>query len=482
MKRMKLKDLLCNAGLIQINGDENTDIGNISYDTRTADENSIFVCIKGINTDRHSLIGKAAEKKCRAIVTEYPADTGDCINVVVKNTNKALAVISSNFYGNPDKKMKILGVTGTNGKTTSTTLIKAVLENCGYKVGLIGTNDIIIGNEVVPSDNTTPEAPDLFHWFSKMEKEGCDFVVMEVSSHSIALDRIYGINFLAGAFTNLTQDHLDYHKTMENYAETKSRFFAYCDNAVINADSDWFDTMTKNVRGKLITYGVEKDADIKAQNVVHTDSGVSYDAVGNGKNIHIDFPIPGGFSVYNSLCVCAVCEAVGIADEKIEESLKTFGTVKGRCELVPIDKPYKVIIDYAHTPDGMENILTAVNEFKKGRIITVFGCGGDRDKGKRPKMGAMGKKYSDITVVTSDNPRSEDMQSIIDDIMTGIPDRTNVYTEPDRKKAIKLAMSLAKKDDIVLLLGKGHETVQKFKDYNIEFDERKIVRELCDLV
>jgi len=236
--------------------------------------------------------------------------------------------------------------------------------------------------------------------------------------------------------------------------------------------------MKKQIKGKLLTYSVKTESEYKAENVIHEDNGVSYDVSG----VHIDFPIPGGFSVYNSLGVYALLDAIGIEKEKISKALKNAKTVKGRCELVPIDKPYKVIIDYAHTPDGMENILTTVNEFKKGNVICVFGCGGDRDKGKRPKMGAMAEKYADIVVVTSDNPRSENPENIIDDIMVGIKERENVHREADRYEAIKLAMSIAKKDDIVLLLGKGHETVQKFKDYNIEFDERKIVRELCDLV
>ena len=479
---MLLSEIIKNLSIKEIIGDINPDINNVSYDTRTVNENSVFVCIKGINTDRHDFVSQALEKGCKAVVSEYPVEAEGAVNVVVENTNKALAVISSNFYGNPDKKLKVIGVTGTNGKTTTTTLLKKVLEGCGYKVGLIGTNDIIIGDSAVPSPNTTPEAPDLFRYFYEMAAAKCDFAVMEVSSHSISLDRIYGIEFTAGSFTNLTQDHLDYHKTMENYAESKSLFFSYCDSAVINNDDEYADVMKKNIKNKLVTYSVKNPSDFKAVNVIHEDSGVKYEVETENGKIHIDFPIPGSFSVYNSLGVCAICAVLGIPFDKIAEGLKNAETVKGRCELVAIDKPYKVIIDYAHTPDGMENILTTVNEFKKGKVICVFGCGGDRDKGKRPKMGAMGKKYSDIVVVTSDNPRSEKPESIIEDIMVGISDRTDVYTEPDRKKAIQLAMSIAKKDDIVLLLGKGHETVQKFKDYNIEFDERKIVRELCGLV
>ena len=477
---MRLDRLLENSGVTEVNGRTDIEIENLSFDTRTLDESSIFVCIKGINTDRHKFVEQVISKGCRAIVTEYPVDCGDITNVVVKDTNKALAIIASNFYGNPDKKLKVIGVTGTNGKTTITTLLCTMLENCGYKTGLIGTNDIKIDKKVIPADHTTPEAPQLFEYFSEMVKAGCEYAVMEVSSHSVSLDRIYGIEFELGVFTNLTQDHLDYHITMENYAQAKAKFFSYCKNAVINIDSDYSDIITKGVIGKLITYAVKKDASFKAVDVIHTDSGVKYNVA--NKEISIDFPIPGTFSVYNSLAVCATSYVLGIDKADISGSLKNASTVKGRCELVSVDKPYKVIIDYAHTPDGMENILTTINEFKKGNIITVFGCGGDRDKGKRPKMGAMGKKYSDILVVTSDNPRSEQPEAIIDDIMAGINDMENVYREADRKEAIKLAMSIAKKDDIVLLLGKGHETVQKFDGYTVEFDERKIVRELCDLV
>lgn len=477
---MKLTELLNNVNVKKIIGNEDINIENISYDTRKVDEKSLFVCIKGINTDRHQFASQAYEKGCRAFVSEYPLDLDGIVNVVVDDTNKALSLIVSNFYGNPEKSLRMIGVTGTNGKTTVTTVLKSVLEGCGYKVGLIGTNDIVIGDRKIPSENTTPEAPELFGYLKEMKDEKCDFAIMEVSSHSVSQRRIWGIEFEVGAFTNLTQDHLDYHKTMENYAKAKSEFFAQCKNSVINADDEYAQIMKENAKEKLFTYSVRKSADYKATKVSHKDDSVEYDLKKKDGEYHVSFPIPGSFSVYNSLTVCAICGVLGIPDGFVKMNLKNAKRVMGRCEIVPIDKPFKVIIDYAHTPDGMENILTAVNEFKKGRLITVFGCGGDRDKGKRPKMGKMAEAYSDITVVTSDNPRSENMQSIIDDILVGIDNRENVYTEPDRKKAIALALDMAKKDDIVLLLGKGHETVQKFKDYNIEFDERKIVRELCD--
>ncbi len=478
---MKLSELLNNADVKEVRGNENIQIENISYDTRKVDENSLFVCIKGINTDRHEFAKQAYDVGCRAFVSEYPLELDGILNVVVENTNKALAIIVSNFYGNPEKSLRMIGVTGTNGKTTVTTVLKTTLEGCGYKVGLIGTNDIVVGNKKIPSANTTPEAPELFMYLNEMKKEKCDFAVMEVSSHSVAQDRIWGINFEVGVFTNLTQDHLDYHKTMENYAEAKSKFFMQCKNSLINADDSYVDVMKKGVKGRLVTYGVNKNSDYKAIHVKHKDDSVEYTVKRNNEEYKVVFPIPGSFSVYNSLAVCGVCGILGIPDGFVKMSLKNAKGVMGRCEVVPIDKPYKVIIDYAHTPDGMENILTAVKEFKKGRLITVFGCGGDRDKGKRPKMGKMAKMYSDVVIVTSDNPRSEDMQAIIDDIMVGIDNKENVHTEVDRRKAIEFAMNMACENDIVLLLGKGHETVQKFKDYNIEFDERKIVREICNL-
>lgn len=478
---MNISEILNNVEIKEIRGNKDANIENISYDTRKVDEKSVFVCIKGINTDRHEYAVQAFEKGCRAFVSEYPLDLEGIVNVVVEDTNKAFALIVSNFYHNPEKSLRMIGVTGTNGKTTVTTVLKATLEGCGYKVGLIGTNDIIIGDKKIPSANTTPEAPELFMYLNEMKKEKCDFVVMEVSSHSVSQRRIWGIEFEVGVFTNLTQDHLDYHKTMENYAQAKSEFFSQCKISIINNDDEYASVMKKGVRGRLITYSINKPSDYKAIHVKHKDDSVDYFVKKKDGEYHITFPIPGNFSVYNSLAVCSVCGALGIPDGFVKMNLKNSKRVMGRCEIVPIDKPYKVIIDYAHTPDGMENILTTVKEFKKGRLITVFGCGGDRDKGKRPKMGKMAEKYSDVIVVTSDNPRSEDMQSIIDDIMVGIDKKDNVYTEVDRKKAIALAMNMACENDIVLLLGKGHETVQKFKDYNIEFDERKIVREICDL-
>ena len=478
---MKLSELLKNTDIKEIRGNENIELTNISYDTRRVDKESLFVCIKGINTDRHELAHDAYDKGCRAFVSEYPLEFEGITNVIVESTNKALAIVVSNFYENPEKKLRMIGVTGTNGKTTVTTLLKRSLEECGYKVGLIGTNDIVIADKAIPSNTTTPEAPELFMYLKQMADEKCDFVVMEVSSHSVSQDRIWGIEFEVGVFTNLTQDHLDYHKTMENYAEAKSKFFGYCKNSVINSDDSYADIMKENVRGRLVTYSINKNSDYKAVSVKHMDDSVEYCVKHNDGEYHVVFPIPGNFSVYNSLAVCSVCGVLGIPDGFVKMSLKNSKRVMGRCEVVPIDKPYKVIIDYAHTPDGMENILTTVREFKKGRLITLFGCGGDRDKGKRPKMGKMAEKYSDIIIVTSDNPRSEDMQAIIDDIMVGIENKDNVYTEVDRKEAIRLAMSIAKENDIILLLGKGHEIVQKFKDYNIEFDERKIVREICGL-
>ncbi len=478
---MKLSDLIKDMQIISVEGNSEAEVGNISYDTRTVDEKSVFVCIKGINTDRHDFIDSAVEKGCKVIISQYPVKKEGTTNVVVPDTNKALARISSNFYGNPEKKLRVIGVTGTNGKTTSTTLLKATLEESGYKVGLIGTNDIIIGDTVIPSPNTTPEAPELFEYFSKMVEEKCDFAIMEVSSHSVSLDRIYGIEFEVGVFTNLTQDHLDYHKTMENYAKAKSQFFSYCKNCVINEDDEYSAVMKENIKGKLITYSINKPSDYRAVNVKHMDDGVSYTVKKKNDSYDVTFPIPGNFSIYNSLVVCSVGGILGIPDTFVRMSLKNSKRVMGRCEIVPVDKPYKVIIDYAHTPDGMENILTTIREFKRGRLITLFGCGGDRDKGKRPKMGKMAEKYSDVIIVTSDNPRSEDMQAIIDDIMVGIERKDNVYTNIDRKEAIRMALNMAEENDIILLLGKGHETVQKFKDYNIEFDERKIVREICDL-
>ena len=481
---MLLYELVKNLNLIQkSHSDEvlqTTEITNISFDTRTVSKGSLFVCIKGIRSDRHEYMEEAIQKGAVAIVSEYAADTQDAINLVVENTNIALSYLSAAFYHNPQTKLRMVGVTGTNGKTTVTNLVKNMLEVCGYKVGLIGTNEIVIDKTSYPANATTPEAPELFSYLGKMAEENCDFAVMEVSSHSMSLGRVAAIPFEIGVFTNLTQDHLDYHITMDRYAAAKADFFAQCNVSVINADSPYAETMKQKAKGTVITYGIHSDADYKATEIESKAVGVSYTVLCEKDPFHVKFPIPGGFSVYNSLSVCALSGALSVPDGFVRMALKKTKTVKGRCELVEIDKPYQVMIDFAHTPDGMENILSTVNEFKPARVITVFGCGGDRDKGKRPKMGAMAEKYSDLVVVTSDNPRSEEPVAIIDDIMAGIRDKTNVYSEPDRKKAIALAMSLAREKDIILLLGKGHETVQKFKDYEIEFDEREVVKSLCN--
>ena len=481
---MLLYQLLTNLNVLQHSHSEDllktTEITDISFDTRTITKGSLFVCIKGIRSDRHEYIADALQKGAAAVVTEYPVDTKDAINVVVENTNTALSYLAAAFHHNPQNKLRMVGVTGTNGKTTTTTLVKNMLEVCGYKVGLIGTNEIIVDKTSYPANATTPEAPELFSYLEKMADENCDFAVMEVSSHSVSLGRVAAIPFEIGIFTNLTQDHLDYHITMENYANAKAEFFRQCKISVVNIDSPYAETMMAQAAGSLFTYGLGEHADYRADEIEYRANGVSYTVLSKKDPFRVNFPIPGGFSVYNSLAVCALAGALNVPDGFVRMALKKTKTVKGRCEIVEINKPYQVIIDFAHTPDGMENILSTVNGFKPARLITVFGCGGDRDKGKRPKMGAMAKKYSDVVVVTSDNPRSEDMNAIIDDIMAGIEDQTNVHREPDRKEAIRLAMNLAEEQDIILLLGKGHEMVQKFKDYEIEFDEREVVKSLCD--
>jgi len=479
---MLLTEILKDIHIRQTTGNLNINITDISYDSRTVTKGSIFVCIKGINSDRHEFYKQAIEKGAACIVSDHPLDSGGRVNVVLENTNHALALISSNFYENPEKSLRIIGVTGTNGKTTITNLMKNVLEECGYKVGLIGTNEIIVGEDVFPSSCTTPEAPELFSMFREMKKASCDFVIMEVSSHSISLGRVYGIEFEAGIFTNLTQDHLDFHHTMEEYATVKAGLFKNCKVSIINADDSFSHIMCESAADRLSTYGILSDCDYKAEDIEYSDDEILYTVTGKVADYNIKFPIPGKFSVYNSLAVCALANELTIPDGFVRMALKKTKTVKGRCEIVDTEAklPCTVIIDYAHTPDGMVNIVSTINAFKKARVITLFGCGGDRDKDKRPKMGKIAKDLSDIVIITSDNPRSEDMDAIIRDITAGISDMENVYTNADRKEAIKYAISIAEENDIVLLLGKGHETVQKFKDYEIYFDEREVVKALCD--
>ncbi|MDY3984402.1 UDP-N-acetylmuramoyl-L-alanyl-D-glutamate--2,6-diaminopimelate ligase [Dysosmobacter sp.] len=474
---MKLKELLNNIPVLSSIADPELEITGVSYDSRATKPGDLFVAMTGFATDGHRFIPAAIAAGAAAVLCEkLPEEDVPCIQV--ENSRRALAVLGANWFGHPADSMTMVGVTGTNGKTTTTYLLKAILEQeAGAKVGLIGTNQNMIGGQVLPTERTTPESFELQALFARMRDGGCTHVVMEVSSHALALDRVYGVHYAVGIFTNLTQDHLDFHKTMEAYCDAKAVLFRHCDVGVVNGDDPWTARLTKDAACRLLTYGWQAPADLRAENVELTAEGVAFDAVTNSEKCPIRVGIPGGFMVYNTLDVLGAALALGISLEKSADALARVPHVKGRVEVVPTPgKDYTVLIDYAHSPDGMENVLTTVKGFAKGRTIALFGCGGDRDKTKRPKMGRVAAELADLAVVTTDNPRTEVPADIIADILPGFDgcDTPYVVVE-DRIEAIHWAMDHAEKGDVIVLCGKGHETYQEVNHVKHHMDEREIV-------
>ncbi|NFK77921.1 UDP-N-acetylmuramoyl-L-alanyl-D-glutamate--2,6-diaminopimelate ligase [Clostridium botulinum] len=458
-------------------------IEKIEYDSRKVKEGDLFVCIEGYATDGHKYAKKAYDNGAKVIVCEKDLEDlsyyKDCTIIKVSDSRKALAIMSSNYYGNPSKHIKIIGITGTNGKTTSTFMMKAILEKAGYKVGLLGTIANYIGNKKIESHRTTPESLELQKLFKDMVDEKVDYCVMEVSSHSLYLDRVYGVEFKEAIFTNLTQDHLDFHKTFENYFNSKLILFKNAQNSVINIDDSYGEKVLKKALGNKITYGVEKNCDLKAENLHMHSRGVEFDTIFKNEKETIALNIPGKYNIYNALGSIGACLLEGIPLKTIKEALEDMPSVPGRCEIVTknYNLGYDVIVDYAHTPDGLENILKTAREFTKGRLISVYGCGGDRDRTKRPIMGKVGSNLSDIAIITSDNPRTEDPKLIIKDVLEGI-ERDNYIVVEGRRDAIRKAMEIAKENDVIVVAGKGHEDYQILKDKTIHFDEREVIEEL----
>ena len=474
---MKLQDLLKGVAVLESTAAPDTEINEVRYDSRAVRPGDLFVAIRGYATDGHQYIGKALEQGAAAIVCEE-APAGVPV-VVVENARRALAEIAANRFGHPADSMVMLGVTGTNGKTTTTYLVKHMLEDAGHKVGLIGTNQNLIGDEVVETERTTPESYELHALFARMRDAGCTHVIMEVSSHSLVLDRVHGIHFAVGAFTNLTQDHLDFHKTMEEYRRAKALLFTISDKGVINLDDPAAGAMLADAKCPCLTFSCEKDAaDLTAKNLkLHAD-GVEFVAATKGDLARVKLPIPGHFSAENALTALGIVLQLGMPLADAAKSLATATGVKGRVEVVPNDTDYTVLIDYAHSPDGVENVLRAVRGFAKGRVVALFGCGGDRDRTKRPKMGKIAADLADFCIVTSDNPRTEDPKAIIDDILEGMKGtKTPMQVIVDRPEAIHWALAHAKKDDIIVLMGKGHETYQEVNHVKHHMDEREIVRD-----
>jgi UDP-N-acetylmuramoyl-L-alanyl-D-glutamate--2,6-diaminopimelate ligase len=474
---MKLKDLLTGICVLSSTADPEAEITGVSYDSRAVRPGDLFVAIAGYAADGHAYIPKAAAAGAVCALCQRPPE-GAIPYVQVENSRRALAVLGANWFGHPADHMVMTAVTGTNGKTTTTYLLKAILEQeAGAKVGLIGTNQNMIGGEVLPTERTTPESFEVQSLFARMRDAGCTHVVMEASSHALYEDRLYGIRYRVGIFTNLTQDHLDFHKTMEAYCDAKALLFQNCDVGVCNADDPWTRRLLEHASCEKRFYAVHAPADLRAEEVELAADHVAFDAVTAGERVRVRVGIPGEFMVYNTLDVLLAAQALGVPLEKSAAALARVPHVKGRVEVVPTPgKDYTVLIDYAHSPDSLENVLRTVKGFARGRTVALFGCGGDRDKTKRPKMGKIAADLADFVIVTTDNPRTEVPGDIIRDILAGMEGtRTPYVVVEDRVQAIGWALDHARRDDVIVLCGKGHETYQEVNHVKHHMDEREIV-------
>ena len=471
---MKLKNLIECGGNIG-----ETEITGITCDSRQIKPGYAFVCIKGTKSDGHDYAEAAVKSGAAAIICERDLKL-DC-QVITDNTHAAYADMCAAWFGNPADSLRLFGVTGTNGKTSVTYMLKKIFEKAGYKVGLIGTIQNMIGDEVIAAHNTTPNAYELNSLFALMKAKGCAVVIMEVSSHALDQLRVYRLDFEVAMFTNLTQDHLDYHITMENYLEAKKKLFKMCRTAVINSDDSYAQKLTEGLDCKTVTYSTGNDSTYSAKAINYRPASVEYEFVSDTDICHIKVATGGKFTVYNSLCAAVCAVEAGISITTAAEALAELNGVKGRAESVPTGRDFTIIIDYAHTPDGLKNILSTFRECKKNRLIVVFGCGGDRDKTKRPIMGSIAEHFADYVIVTSDNPRTEDPGEIIKDILAGMKNSAvPVKVIENRTEAIKFAVSIAEKDDIIVLAGKGHETYQILGTGTIHLDEREIVAEALE--
>lgn len=470
---MKLSALLKGIEVVSSNADFDEEITGVTVDSRKVQKGNAFICISGTKYDGHLYIEDAVKNGAGVIITQKDIDNKDIKFVHVTGGRKTVAEISCNFYENPSKEFKLIGVTGTKGKTTTTYMIKSILEEKGLKVGIIGTIESKIGDiQIKTSENTTPEATELQGLFRKMANEKVDAVVMEVSSHSLDLDRVYGTAFAIAAFTNLSQDHMDYHENFENYFNAKKKLFSMCKKAIINIDDGYGERLYREVECDKESFSIDKKGDVTAGDIKSSSENVAFAVEGN----EVRVKIPGRFSVYNALTAICVAKELGCSFSDIENGFDKL-VVPGRSEVIDIGADFTVLVDYAHSPDSLKNILLSVKEYAKGNVICVFGCGGDRDKTKRPIMGEIASELSDIIIVTSDNPRSEDPEEIINEIEEGLKKSNKSYLRvPDRADAIYQALKIARKDDVVIIAGKGHEPYQILKTGTIHFDDREQVK------
>jgi len=480
---MLLTDLIDGLDILYARGNLNVDIKGIAYDSRNVGKGCLFVCIGGMKTDGHSYAKQALEKGAAAFIAQKPlALETEAPVIITSNTREALAYVSDKYFGHPSSRFNLIGITGTKGKTTTCFMIRSILEAAGRKTGMIGTLGVRIGDRVLHTERTTPESLDLQQLFAQMADEGVQDVVMEVSSQGLALHRVKYCDFDTAVFTNLSRDHISpsEHASMDEYLEAKTLLFKYCKVGLVNSDCSYADRVIEKAGCGIFTYSINGKTDIRAVNPVYLPGAVRFDMVSPWYNRSFRVNIPGRFTVYNALAAASVSGVAGIPGDAVALGLERV-QVPGRAEPVETGRDFSVIIDYAHTPDSLENILITVKAFTRGNVICVFGCGGDRDRTKRPMMGAVSGQYADYTVITSDNPRTEDPDAIIRDIEEGIKTTSGKYIcITDRREAIRHAIASASSGDVVLLAGKGHETYQIFGDRTIHFDEREILREILD--
>lgn len=487
---MRLSNLIEKIEYKVLLGSLDTEVSSLVYDSRKVEDGSVFICIKGTTVDGHQYIDDVIAKGAKAIVVEesFDADISKYDGVTfisAKDNRVSLAYMSAAFFGYPAKSLKTIGVTGTKGKTTTTYVVKSILEGAGIKCGLIGTIETIVGDKRTPNSNTTPESYLVQKYFKEMVDAGLEAVVMEVSSQAMLMNRVAGIEFDLGVFTNLEPDHIgeNEHKDFADYMYCKSLLFRQCKVGVFNNDSEHIEGILKGHNCEVITYGLNEGADYQAVNTrlvtLKGALGVGYEVKGR-RNLNVEVNQPGIFSIYNSLCAIAICDQFGIKDDILREAL-THITVKGRIEMIHVSDDFTLMIDYAHNAMALESLLTTLKAYNPGRLVTLFGCGGNRAKSRRYEMGEVSSRLSDLTIVTSDNPRNEEPMDIIADILIGVKKCDGEYvTIPDRKEAIKYAIENGKPGDIIVLAGKGHEDYQEIKGVKHHMDERELIAEILE--
>ncbi len=475
---MRLSEIM--KGIEYTGSASDAEITDLTSDSRKVSEGVVFVCIKGLKSDGHDFAQAAAASGAAAVICER--DLGLDNQLIVPNVREAFALMCENFMGQPLSRLKLIGITGTNGKTSATFITKQVLERSGHKCGLIGTIQNMIGDQALHTEFTTPDTYELHSLFARMAEAGCEYVVMEVSSHALEQGRVAGLHFAAACFTNLTEDHLDFHGTMEAYFGAKAKLFGMTDCAIINIDDEWGNKLRIDDSVELITYGIDNSlADISARNVEFFADGVGFTLCAMGRELKVKVPTPGRFSAYNALSAAGCALAAGVSPEAVAEALNRSTGIKGRAEVFPTGRDFTIILDYAHTPDGVENILSSMRTVSKGRLVALLGCGGDRDPYKRPLMGEAAARLADYVIVTSDNPRTEDPESIIRQIIPGVEKHDTPYTViVNRREAMKYAVEHAMPDDVIVMAGKGHEDYQIIGKVKIHFDEREVLREIFD--